>query len=100
MKSLASFKTERACKYLKALCVHFGRKVDAQYENETGWVQFPFGRCEFKADGGTLEFCASADDRRQLDKVTNIITSHFERFAFRENPKLDWRTLSQFSELA
>ena len=90
MQTAASFKTERAGRYLKALCHHFGRKVEAECDETKGWVQFPFGRCEMVADESALNFRAFADDQRQLAQVTRIITGHLERFAFREDPKLTW----------
>lgn len=97
MKTTASFETQRAGRYLKALCHHFGRKVDAACDETAGWVQFPFGRCDMTADDQRLEFSASAKDQRHLAQVTKIVTSHLERFAFREDPRLDWRTDAESS---
>lgn len=94
MNSTASFETDRASRYLKALCHHFGRKVEATCDDTSGWVKFPFGRCELKAADQKLVLSASADDQRHLTQVTNIITSHLERFAFREDPKLEWKAVS------
>ena len=90
MNSTASFETDRASRYLKALCHHFGRKVDAKCDDASGWVQFPFGRCELKAVDRTLKLTAFADDQCSLSQVVTIVTSHLERFAFREDPKLEW----------
>ena len=92
MNTSSTFKTDRASRYLTALCHHFGRKVEAECKPEQGWVQFPFGRCEMKADEGQLALTASAENQKNLDQVVQIITSHLERFAFRENPSLDWGT--------
>ena len=94
MDTFANFETERASRYLATLCKHFGRKVETQNDATKGWVQFPFGRCDLTASKSRLELRVSAEDQRQLDQVTNIITSHLERFAFRENPTLDWRKAS------
>ncbi len=90
MNTTSSFETDRASRYLKALCHHFGRKVDAKCDDTAGWVQFPFGRCEMSAGDQRLELTATADDERQLSQVVKIVTSHLERFAFREDPKLEW----------
>ena len=90
MNTTASFETDRASRYLKALCHHFGRKVDAKCDDTAGWVQFPFGRCEMSAGDQKLDLTATADDERQLSQVVKIVTSHLERFAFREDPKLEW----------
>ena len=90
MQRAASLKTERAGRYLTALCHHFGRKVEAECDETTGWVQFPFGRCEMVADDRSLELRAMADSQQELAQVTRIVTGHLERFAFREDPKLTW----------
>jgi uncharacterized protein len=37
-----------------------------------------------------LSLTGIAQDMAQLDKTINVISSHLERFAFRENPTLDW----------
>lgn len=91
MKALASFQTDNANRYLKMLCTHFGKKVNAAYEGDQGWVEFPFGRCEITAGNTHLEMRATAEDQPLLDQVMRIITSHLERFAFRENPTLVWQ---------
>jgi hypothetical protein len=95
VNTFASFETDGAGRYLATLCTHFGRKVEAECDTNKGWVQFPFGRCEMTADNQKLEFLASADDQTRLDQVVQIVTSHLERFAFRENPNLDWQTPSK-----
>jgi hypothetical protein len=92
MNTFAVFETERAPRYLAKLCHHFGRKVQAQCDTTKGWVEFPFGRCDMTADETRLELVASAEDQKRLDQVMQILTSHLERFAFRENPALDWQT--------
>lgn len=74
------------------ICQHFGRRVEVDCDASTGWVQFPFGRCELAADDTQLEMIASAKDQPRLEQVVDTVTSHLERFAFRENPKLDWQT--------
>lgn len=95
MNTFASFETDAAGRYLATLCNHFGRKVEAECDTNTGWVQFPFGRCELAANDKKLELTASAEDQNQLDQVMQIVTSHLERFAFRENPNLVWQAPSQ-----
>ncbi len=95
MKALASFQTGNASRYLTMLCSHFGNKVEAKCDGNEGWVKFPFGRCEMTADSSQLEMRAVADDQPQLDDVVRIVTSHLERFAFRENPILDWQIPSK-----
>ncbi|MEO1795930.1 MAG: DUF2218 domain-containing protein [Pseudomonadota bacterium] len=92
MTSYTRFDTPNAARFLTKLCEHFGRKVEAQETGGAGWVQFPFGRCEMKAASDHLEFRASAPSAEGLAMVVQVVTSHLERYAFRENPLLDWST--------
>ncbi len=90
MKASASFQTPNASRYLAMLCTHFNQRATAQCDDQTGWVQFPFGRCDMQADASQLHITAAAQDQTHLDQVMQIITNHLERFAFRERPLLDW----------
>lgn len=90
MNATSTFETARASRYLTALVHHFGRRVEAACDGDTGWVQFPFGRCEMTAAENRLELSATAQDGKGLRQVEHIVTSHLERFAFRENPELVW----------
>lgn len=92
MKKTATFRSKRASRYMTALCHHFGRKVDTSCQAATGWVQFPFGRCEMSVENDELTLNARAETHRQLDQVVQIVSSHLDRFAFRENPHLTWQT--------
>ena len=90
MNAQATFKTERGNRYLTALCHHFGRKLESMHDGESGWVRFPFGRCELRSKAGELKLFAAADSQPDLDAVIEVVTNHLERFAFREDPKLEW----------
>ena len=90
MNKIATFKSERAGRYMTALCHHFGRKVDTNCEETSGWVQFPFGRCDMAVEDQELLLTAQAEDADRLEQVVRIVTSHLDRFAFRENPELTW----------
>lgn len=92
-----TFRTEHATRHLAALCQHFSKKVTATFSGATGHVAFPFGACELTADETHLMLKASASEADQLDMVIDVVTRHLERFAFRENPILDWDILSQTS---
>ena len=76
---------------MKALCHHFGRKVDAACDETNGWVQFSFGRCEMTIKDHELRLHAKAENSDQLEQILHIVTSHLDRFAFRENPELNWQ---------
>ncbi|MCR9157985.1 MAG: DUF2218 domain-containing protein [Rhodobacteraceae bacterium] len=91
MNANTFFKTENAERYLGTLCKHFGHKVPVTFEPGLGHIELPFGQCDLRADTAGLALTANAADRPGLDKTIQVITSHLERFAFRENPDLSWR---------
>ncbi|MEM6914346.1 MAG: DUF2218 domain-containing protein [Pseudomonadota bacterium] len=90
MKAAATFKTEQGARYLSSLCNHFGRKVKATCTANDASIVFDFGRCDMVAHEGMLELIAQAPDQQGLDTVVEVMTRHLERFAFRENPHLEW----------
>ncbi|WP_171188039.1 DUF2218 domain-containing protein [Ruegeria sp. HKCCC2117] len=90
MQLHATFFTQRGGRYMAALCHHFGRKVEACCDEDTGWVKFPFGRCDLNQDASGLHVVVSATSQANLDRVVQVVTNHLERFAFRENPELEW----------
>lgn len=100
MKSAAFFETDRASRHLTALCHHFGRKVAADCTATAGWVEFSFGRCELSANETHLKLHVSADDQEKLDTMVQVMTSHLDRFAFRENPELVWTNVPEDSSPA
>ncbi|WP_417270660.1 DUF2218 domain-containing protein [Celeribacter sp.] len=89
--SKAAFTTERASGFLQQLCKHFGHKIDVQFDAEAGMIKFPFGQCNLTADQDVLTLTVSAETQADLTKACRVIGNHLERFAFRENPKLEWK---------
>ena len=90
MNASTYFKTENAERYLGTLCKHFGHKVPVTHEPGSGRIELPFGEFTLSADAAGLSLIATAPDKPKLDKTIDVISSHLERFAFRENPTLDW----------
>lgn len=90
MQASTCFTTENAERYLGTLCKHFGPKVPVEIAAGSGRIEFPFGQCVMHADDSGLSLVALAGDRPQLDRTVRMISSHLERFAFRESPNLKW----------
>lgn len=90
MNVKTTFKTEQAQRYLGTLCKHFGHKVPVELVGNTGRIELPFGQCELSANDDALDMKVSAETKADLDKVAQVIASHLERFAFRENPQIEW----------
>lgn len=87
----AQITTERASGYLQQMCKHFGHKVEVQFDAQSGQIKFPFGSCVLTADQDVLDLTVSAETQAGLTKTARVIASHLERFAFRENPEIEWR---------
>lgn len=89
--SIACIPTENASRYLQQLCKHFGHKVPVDFTATSGWIEFPFGRCDLTADETQimLKSTAQADN---LSKLEEVLASHLSRFAFRENPSITWQS--------
>lgn len=91
-KAMSSFETERAARYLQAMCRHFAHKVQVSYDAERGTAAMPFGTLNMCARDGALHFEIEADDDFLLARMKHVIFDHIARFAFREKlQNLDWR---------
>ena len=90
MKASTFFTTENAERYLGTLCKHFGHKAPVTHELGSGRIDLPFGQCALRADAKGLTLTVTASDAAQLDRTIQVISSHLDRFAFRENPDLTW----------
>ncbi|MCX7565842.1 DUF2218 domain-containing protein [Sulfitobacter sp. F26169L] len=90
-RSNAKFTTERASVYLQQLCKHFAHKIEVQFDPEAGLIDFPFGQCNLNATQGVLDLTVTAETQSDLTTACRVIGSYLERFAFRENPKIDWQ---------
>lgn len=94
MFATTTFPTPNASRYLGTLCKHFGHKVPVEFDTTQGRIELPFGQCTLAAGETALNLTVTAEDRPALDRLCQVIGSHLERFAFRENPELDWQVPS------
>ncbi|MGB5450098.1 MAG: DUF2218 domain-containing protein [Woeseiaceae bacterium] len=90
MNARTTFETEHAQRYLGTLCKHFGHKVPVELDGQRGRIELPFGQCDLAASDDALDMTVSAETKADLDKTAQVIASHLERFAFRENPQIEW----------
>ncbi len=95
MQSHTTFPTTNGTSYIKRLCTHFAHKISVEHTDQHGIAHFAMGTCTMHADAAALRFTAEAADQAALDQIQAIITSHLERFAFREQPALVWQPTAQ-----
>ncbi len=81
LSARATVETDKADRYMRALCNHFGRKVTAGYEGNHGTVQFGFGNCEFDAQDHALNILVQVEDDENLARIKDVVGGHLERFA-------------------
>ncbi|GAB4582154.1 MAG: hypothetical protein Fur0022_49110 [Anaerolineales bacterium] len=86
----ASIPTQKASRYLKALCNHFDRKATAHYDDFKGHVQFPFGECELLADDNALHLTVIAESETMLERTKYVVADHLVRFANKETLQVNW----------
>lgn len=86
----ATVYTSKASRYLKALCNHFDRKVDATYDDNHGKVQFGFAYCELDANDETLEIRIKAQSEDNFARVKHVVGDHLERFSGKDALQVHW----------
>ncbi|WP_395173920.1 DUF2218 domain-containing protein [Roseibium alexandrii] len=95
IEATSTAQTASASKYLQQLCKHFAHKVPANWDALKGEVIFPFGLCRMEANETCLTIRCESDEEQHMERMKGVIDNHLERFAWRENLKLDWRTAEQ-----
>jgi uncharacterized protein len=90
VKSSADVATDKPVAYMRQLCKHFGHKVDASFGEDSGYIQFEFGRCELHATDGTLRLEVTAPDEESHERMERVVGSHLERFGRRDELSVAW----------
>jgi hypothetical protein len=90
LTSAADVATQKPVPYMRQLCKHFGHKVDASFDDDSGYIQFEFGRCDLRAGHSELHLTVSAADAESHERMRNVIASHLERFGKRDELSVTW----------
>lgn len=88
--SKAEITTGKASRYLQQMCKHFGHKVTVAFTPEAGEIHLPFGDGTLQSADGRLTLQASAASEDDVERLEQVLGSHLERFAFRENISVTW----------
>ena len=86
----ATVPTQKAARYLKALCNHFDRKATASYDDVNGRVQFPFGECTLQAQADALQITVVAESETMLARTKHVVADHLVRFGHKEELQVNW----------
>jgi hypothetical protein len=90
MVTEARVPTDRSAVYMKQLCRHFGHRVRTDFTDEAGRIEFDFGVCELRAESDALVLTGTAEDDESAARLENVVGSHLERFAHREELQVSW----------
>jgi uncharacterized protein len=87
----AVVKTPMPQRYAKQLASHLGRRSEVIEEAGGTRLKLAGGECLLQPQGESLELLASAPSAEALDRVTQVVGSHLERFGQRNELHVEWR---------
>ncbi|PAV48039.1 2,4-dihydroxyhept-2-ene-1,7-dioic acid aldolase [Pseudomonas sp. HAR-UPW-AIA-41] len=90
--SSAFVATHSPTRYIRRLCQHFAHKIPVNFNDQQGQLDFNCGQAWLTAEEQGLTLTVSSRDAGDLNKLQEIVASHFERFAWQESLQLEWRT--------
>ena len=87
----AKVATPNGGKYVRQLCKHWSHKLEVELDGDAGKVTFPSGIATMEADGEGIAIRITGEDRDDVERLTDVVARHIDRFAFREAPlAYDW----------
>jgi len=86
----ASVATGSPARYAKQLASHLGHRCEVREESDGVRIVFDAGDCLLIPANGTLELLATAESAASLDRVTQVVGSHLERFGARNELVVEW----------
>ncbi|NGO63293.1 DUF2218 domain-containing protein [Rhizobium daejeonense] len=91
-KAIAIVPTESGWKYLQQLCKHWSHKLEVELGEKSGIVRFSEAVATMSADETALTVEVEAVSQEVLERMKGVVSSHLDRFAFREAPlPFDWK---------
>jgi hypothetical protein len=88
----ASVATVTPERYAKQLASHLGRRCEIREEADGIRIVLPdTGNCLLTSRDGALDLVATAVGAAELDRVTQVVGSHLERFGQRNELAVEWQ---------
>ena len=91
LSSSAWVTTESPARYIGRLCKHFAHKIPVAFDEQQGRIEFAFGLASLQAEAQGLRLRVEAATGEDLQRLQEVVGSHFERFAWQEALTLDWQ---------
>jgi hypothetical protein len=83
LTSRADVATDAPARYAKQLVSHLGRRLEGSVDEDSGVGRLtgPAFAVTLEPAGSALVLEASAEDAEGLDRITDVVGSHLQRFA-------------------
>lgn len=91
LNASAHVTTDTPARYISRLCKHFAHKIPVSFDEQQGRIEFSVGLALLQADAQGLTLRVESTSSEDLEKLQNVVASHFERFAWQEALQLEWR---------
>jgi hypothetical protein len=92
-KAIAVVPTESGWKYVQQLCKHWAHKLEVDLTEQKGVVKFAEATAVMTPDARALTVEIEATSPDVLERMKGVVSSHLDRFAFREAPlPFDWKS--------
>lgn len=86
----AAVRTTNASRYLQQLCKHWSHKFETEFDPTDGRIVLPLGEARLAATADTLVIDLTVTDAASMQTFQEVVVSHIERFAFREELRFVW----------
>ncbi|PYB76848.1 DUF2218 domain-containing protein [Rhizobium wuzhouense] len=91
-KTIAVVPTESGWKYVQQLCKHWAHKLEVDLGDQKGVVKFAEATAVMTSDAKALTVEIEASSAAVLERMKAVVSSHLDRFAFREAPlPFEWK---------
>ncbi|MCD0421827.1 DUF2218 domain-containing protein [Rubrivivax sp. JA1024] len=85
-----SVPTVHASRYLQQLCKHWAHKFETEFDSTQGRISLPLGEAQLTATSDALMIDLTATNAANMTTFQQVVVSHIERFAFREQLCFVW----------
>ncbi|MNF72454.1 hypothetical protein D3C76_1490950 [compost metagenome] len=87
----AHVSTATPARYISRLCKHFAHRVSVSFDEQQGRIEFELGLGLLRAEGDGLTLAVESQSPEGLERLKEIVGSHFVRVAWQEELQLEWR---------
>lgn len=82
--------TATPARYISRLCKHFAHRVPVSFDEKQGRIEFDLGLGLLHAEGDGLTLAVESQSPEGLERLKEIVGSHFVRVAWQEELQLEW----------